>query len=501
MRTVVYLSNLEVRAAVGKTKGDRVIVKSVCSAKAPEGSIINGMVTNEEAFYEFLKKFWADNRLAKKHVTLVLGSAQAMERVVTVPKMSHKKIMEYLPREFASVDRTRDPVYSYEIVEEEKKTKKLLSNMVDRGFLKSHVDHLKAMGIRLESILLGSTAEILLLNRMPCLEEETFVYQILDGMSVLNILYVNGEFFQMTRNRVFGARGTASFGVECARTISSQQQFLRTQSEQSRITHVYLGGEFQEEDFETVSDSLLQMDPMLEVDWLTEDPESEIEFQPESGEGRYCQYAALTGAFLTPLGKNNFYAQYVRDPQLLEKRRQWRKALIPVTVVVGVMGATAVGLMIWQLRQERVLEQQFEYMSNVAIIKQVMEYDQLKAENDILAVRSEAIGWTEDSMDTYPAWSSAVKRAVTECAAGLTDVQVDGFELNSGVVSLTAEAPLAENVNQFVQRLKDRSDIFDSMSYSGFEYDESRQCWRAGVNAYLCRVEVADAEVSEEELP
>lgn len=67
MSVVIYLSNQDVRAVVGTGKGgSQVSVSRVFRAEAPEGSIINGLVTNEEAFDAFLREFWENSQLPGK---------------------------------------------------------------------------------------------------------------------------------------------------------------------------------------------------------------------------------------------------------------------------------------------------------------------------------------------------------------------------------------------------------------------------------------------------
>ena len=75
MTTSVYLSNNNINAVVG-SGGGKIRVKRVCSTQIPEGSLINGIITNEADLAEQLKEFWAANKLPKKDVSLVINSSQ-----------------------------------------------------------------------------------------------------------------------------------------------------------------------------------------------------------------------------------------------------------------------------------------------------------------------------------------------------------------------------------------------------------------------------------------
>lgn len=485
MSTVIYLSNQDVRVVVGKGKGSQVSVSRVCRVQAPEGSIINGLVTNEEVFDAFFEEFWLSHKLPTKGITLVLGSAQAVTRLLKVPKMSHKKMMEYLPREFASVERTKDPVYSYVRVSGEGTMCHVLATMIDRSFLEPHVVRFRAMGIRLDSIVMATMAEIQALNQLSYLRDKTCIIQALDGMSLLNVLYVNGEYYQFSRSRVFGERGTPAFGVECARTISNQQQFLKTQQIEDVITHIYLSGEFEAEDVEVCKDSIFQMDGSLEVERIREERDGTIRFQPEQDCGGFAHFITATGGFLIPKGHSNLNYQYRQNPEQIRRRRELVRYLAPLAAVILMMGVVAaVQAFTWFSRMDTVNDQ-FSYLENVEVINKAAEHDQLSAENEVLDTRIGIIRRTTENLATYPIYTTRVKETIQNCAAGVAAADITGFDASTGKVSVEASSGDADNIHQFVGRLEDRTDFFGSVFYDGFSYDERSGTWKSSVACYL----------------
>lgn len=496
MSVVIYLSNQDVRAVIGTARHGQASVSRVCRAQAPEGSIINGLVTNEEAFDTFFREFWTENRLPKKGVTLVLGSAQAVTRLLHVPAMSHKKMMEYLPREFASVERTKDPVYSYVMMSREGAMCHVLSTMIDRSFLEPHMERFRSMGVRLESIVMATMAEIQALNHLSYLKDKTCIIQMLDGMSLLNILYVGGQYYQFSRNRVFGERGTPAFGVECARTISNQQQFLKTQQIEDVITHIYLGGEFEEDDFEICRDSIFQMDGELEVEKVREELDGRIRFRPEQSFGGFGHFVTAIGGLLVPKDKSNLVYQYRQNPERIGRRRELVKLVAPVAAVLLVLGAVAAAqAVIWFARVDRVNEQ-FSYLENPAVIERAAEYDQLAAENALLDARIGIIRKTVENLNTYPVYTTRVKETIQECAEGLAIASITGFQASQGRITVEAESQEAERIHQFVGRLEDRTDQFREVFYEGFHFDDRSGTWKSSVICYLVGPEQAGWEVA-----
>lgn len=485
MSVVIYLSNQDIRAVVGTVRRGQISVSMVCCAQAPEGSIINGFVTNEEVFDAFFREFWEKNHLPKKGVTLVLGSAQAVTRLLDVPGMSHKKMMEYLPREFASVERTKDPVYSYVEMSKEGELCHVLTTMIDRSFLQPHAERFCSMGIRLDSIVMGTMAEIQALNQLSYLKDKTSIIQVLDGMSLLNILYVDGQYYQFSRNRIFGERGTPAFGVECARTISNQQQFLKTQQIENTVTHIYLSGEFKEEDFEICRDSIYQMDGTLEVERICEEEGGTIRFLTKPACGGFDHFVTAVGGLLVPKDRRNLFFQYGQNPERIRRRRELIRYLAPTAAALLGLGAVAiVQSAIWFSRLNQVSEQ-FSYLEDPAVIEREAEYDQLEAENALLEARTGIIRKTMENLDTYPVYTSRVKQTIQECAAGFASAGITSFDASQGKVTVEASSPDAEYVHRFVGRLESRRDAFRDVFYDGFYFDERSGTWKCFVVCYL----------------
>lgn len=60
MQTCVYMSNCRIQAAVGNAKKGSISVKRLYETLAPEGCIINGVITAEEELAAHLKEFWKE---------------------------------------------------------------------------------------------------------------------------------------------------------------------------------------------------------------------------------------------------------------------------------------------------------------------------------------------------------------------------------------------------------------------------------------------------------
>ena len=87
MSTIVYLSNQQVQVVTGSPGKAKIRIEQSFEAQAPEGSIINGIVMDTEAFAEFMKEFFRMNKLPTKDVTLVVNSSKFVGKTIEMPAM------------------------------------------------------------------------------------------------------------------------------------------------------------------------------------------------------------------------------------------------------------------------------------------------------------------------------------------------------------------------------------------------------------------------------
>ena len=95
MQTCVYMSNRKIQVAVGNPKNHSIAVKRLYETEAPEGSIINGVITGEEELGAHLSQFWKENHLSTRNVCLVLHSSQFMAKTLMIHAMNTNKTLLY----------------------------------------------------------------------------------------------------------------------------------------------------------------------------------------------------------------------------------------------------------------------------------------------------------------------------------------------------------------------------------------------------------------------
>ena len=99
MVTSVFLSNNTVFIAGGAEGKNLPKHAESIIYRMPEGSLLNGMITNEQELTEQLRELWRKRALPKDHVRLVLESSHFSVKTLAVPKMKEKEVRGVVLRE------------------------------------------------------------------------------------------------------------------------------------------------------------------------------------------------------------------------------------------------------------------------------------------------------------------------------------------------------------------------------------------------------------------
>ena len=122
MAVTVYLSNTDIEVITGTGSDKSVSAKKIYSMQVPEGSVLNGVITDSAALVDELSAFWKQNKLPVKGIQLVVNTPQIMVRVLEVPLQKQNQTIQYLKREF--MDRDESQILGFYRISTDKAAKK-----------------------------------------------------------------------------------------------------------------------------------------------------------------------------------------------------------------------------------------------------------------------------------------------------------------------------------------------------------------------------------------
>ncbi|MBO5055435.1 MAG: hypothetical protein J6C64_03640 [Lachnospiraceae bacterium] len=450
MAAILYLSNKLVQMVEAKGKGRTVEVQNVWQEEAPEGSIINGIITDEEAFLAWIKEFFAKNKLPRKEIALVVNSSQFTHRVLEFPKVKDAEIKKMIPREFAE-QRTENTLFTYYILDGEASSKKqkLLATAVEKEFLMSYISFFRQAGIEICSIDSGISTFVRLFMNSPEIANRTCIVQILDGQEVISMLFVKGMYYYSQKNRIFSDNLPQELGSITGKLL----QFATSQQIKEPIDTMYLCGDGQNELKGEMIDSRIFTG-------------NKVIFTDRNVKRKNVEFIYSAGFFLGKKQGMSFYRQLRQEKK---KQKEFLSLLLPsgAVILVGLLVTAIMGNTYFSGTQE--LKKLQNTMHEKEMANNNASYELALASIDAMKNKMEVVEGIWLHLMSYPTINSSVEQVLEECAQGGVSVEIKSFQRDSGVLTLEASAADIRSINGFIAALQEK-ELFEAVDYSGYTY-------------------------------
>ena len=457
---ILYLSNRLVQAVEIRDKK----TVFVCQDMAPEGSIINGIVTDEEMFLAWIKQFITENKLPHKECSLVINSTQLNSRVLELPKIGNKELKKMIAREFAD-SRTENTVYTYHVLETTGggKMQRIFAVAAEREFLEGYIRLFAQAGVEIISIEPAIANFVRRFMGTPEICKNNCIVQILDGQEIISILFVKGVYLYSQRNRIFSEDDQKALGGEAGAVVERLLQFATSQHVEDPVSTLFLCGQNQMELKNVIEENknfTQQIFPRIYRD-------DKMRVKKRTGSKENVD-------FVYPMGgaqKTDKYADFVRQlkqesPKNV-KRRETMEIIFPVVLSLAIcLLITAVmgGL---YLVQDSELKKMERGMQDSSVADNRASFELAQASIDSMEKKMEEAGVLWDQVMSYPTFHSSVNQVLQSCAGDRVKVEVRSFNRDSGTLALSATSGDVREVSEFVERLT-QQEIFESVEYTGY---------------------------------
>lgn len=459
MSTILYLSNQLVQAVEIKGKNSLCVYQEM----APEGSIINGIITDEEVFLDWIRKFFIKNKLSKKECALVVNSTQINSRVLELPKGSSGELMKMIAREFAD-SRTDDTVFTYHMLEGDQRSRmvRVLAMAAERSFLRAYLQLFIQAGIEVVSIEPAISVFVRRFMASPDIQKKNCIVQIADGQEMISMLFVKGVYLYSQRNRLF-AEEKEAWAKEAAAVVRRLIQFATSQQIEDPVDTLFICGYDQEE-----LKSALEMSEELPFQLaLRIYPEERLKIKGRTAGREKAEFVYPTGYGITEEKRLNFVRQLKSGGKDMERRHERNVLMAPAVIVL------AVCLMITFFMGNNYLQKNRELLK----LQQYMQEESAAASHSTYELASANVAGMQQKMEeaeilwqhlmSYPTINTAVRDTLQTCAGEEVRLSIKSFNRDSGVLSLEATAEDVRNINGFIAALQ-QQEIFESIEYSGY---------------------------------
>jgi len=239
MKTSIYIS-AEQMHIVGYVGSE---IKKVVAHPMSEGVILNGQVMDKELLTEYLFDAKATNPdLFKQEVTLVVDGGSVLSRRLVAPKLKRKQYLQLVRDDFVdSIGDVDDLVCDYRKLEFSENAilgvaaNKVLVDRFDSAF--------KEAGIELAGIRVGADLLLSYARSRNEFKKGAVVLNVLDGLFLLSMIFVDGDNVFTSRTRFFEEDKTQII-LGMVNSLGGLIQFAQTQGrgERGEITASYYLG-------------------------------------------------------------------------------------------------------------------------------------------------------------------------------------------------------------------------------------------------------------------
>ena len=470
MATSVYLSNNMIQVIVGNKSNKMPVISKVVLEIIPEGSILNGIITNDVELLEQLQEIWSKHQLPTKEVELVLNSSKVSTKMLNMAKMPAKKVLNILPLEFTDVESQGTPIYDYAIWEDNKgsKTMEIMGVMAETSYIATFTELFVKMGITLTSITFARNGIRKFLAQVKVLEQDASVILMIDGNSLVTLLWVNNKYVYMDKKRLFVEPGTAGFVNESIRSINNIAQLHSSQKIEKPLKHVYTIG-FQEADIKDIASQISEYGLPYDC--------SPLPFE-------HAEAVFAGGAFITGVKDMNFVSLIHTKKKESKKKGSLLSTMIPIGIMFVVCAALTLVLFLLQGSKERELADLQAFNTTSAEAQKMPEYDALSAQVTQARAMIDGVAGIQAVLNSYPVPSSQVKNIIRAQAVGGVEVMFVGYDSSTGALDMRTTVNQAEEIETYINQLQDTG-LFFNIEYTGFTFQESQGNYMINVSSYL----------------
>ena len=490
MKTVVAFTGNKVNVLCGDVRGGRIEIEKLLHVAFPIDCVMNGVVTDPEAFCEGVRETWSRHKLPKTGVILSVDGNHIQVKKTQLPKTGRKRTQEMLAYEFRdSGSGEQEWVYSGIDLGPVKTTdtapekggpapaeiREILGAAAEKNYIAELAEVFSQAGVKLSSIYPSRFSMVRGLSYLEAIRERDCIIESLDGEVLSTVLVEQGSYVNFSSSRVFSDHGSPAFGGEVARTVSQLLQFQSMVKSEHRATDVYCVG-FSPEDFQVSSQQVSALG--MTASLLEDSPSIRI----TGGSIRDCFDHA--GALAFGKGPGSLYREKTAKEEKLKRRDAFLARLLPYLALFAVFSVISSMLITTNISKQRELDQLHAYLEDPENIARQQEYSSCLEEAARYNARLTLVEELKDSLDSYPRAVSALGRIISGVGEGIVDTTVSSYDAATGSLTLAATGSSAETLNEFIKGLMDTG-IFLEVTYSGYDLVENTGEYNVNVSCVL----------------
>lgn len=253
MRTSIYISNSSIASVTGEDKGRKIVVKECHREPLPTGVVHNGTVLDTQLLAGRLGEFFNIHGLARGDVTLVIDADHITSRAMDVPVVARKELMQIIVNEMESQQGGMMPaqqegedarVFDYTVLQKKREGggARIFAVAAEKAILAPYIEACNEAGLRLKGMDITQVCAMRFFMRASAFKGRSFVYTLLDGSSMLSMMFADDEYLFSNRTTLMEKRGTAAAAVEISRGLANMVQYNYARDGAAAMANTYISG-------------------------------------------------------------------------------------------------------------------------------------------------------------------------------------------------------------------------------------------------------------------
>ena len=459
MKSSIYISSEKIEV-IGYTKsGKNVSVNHYLSDPLPEGTMINGKITDPALLIDRLIALREEMPALCASPALIIDGNFIFSKKIPVPKLNKRQYLQLARDSFADAAiAPEELICDYHMLSSADSGLAIMAYASQKEEIESYLSVFRDAGIKLASIGIGVQAVLNYVKRSPVLQKESFVLNVIDGVTLLSMIFENGNNVFMSRTRLY-SEDSKQLVHDMLENLSGLIQFNKSEKF-SEITQSYYFG-LDGKDLKLMQ----RINPHQEVNLYKLNI-----FSGAGGADKLPQDTHFV-YLNTLLGDDSI--DFMHSYELLKKLgKQGSPQKLTVLALAGLAAVLAVPVIYFSIRIAVVnarIRDISDYITNEATLDRSEELDRIIERTAYYNNIANQLKNKKAEEDTRASISNRALDLITQESGSKVEVIEFAFDEGTEILRVSCRSDTETKSAEYVEELK-RSELIKAVHYTGYSY-------------------------------
>lgn len=465
MKSSIYIGAGQISVIGYAKQGKTVKIFNYVSSLISEETTINGKITDPTELAEKLLSLKAIRPQLFKETSLVVDGNAFVTKKISVPNLKKSQYYQLVKEDLGeTAENYENLIFDYSFMGTKGgKDTAILACGTDKSTLENYISVFNEVGVKLTSISVGLETILNFVKKRPDLANKTFVLNIVDGVSMLSVIFENGKYVFSTRTRLMGEAGE-QFLINVYENLSPLIQFNKSQQFSDVQASYYLGLEHSDVDFI----SKLNTNTLVDIgtfDLYRDANGTALITDP-------CHFAFL-GIVNEGAGINLANSFKNIDKYKAERKRLNPWWILPIAAVMAILASLGYPI-VKTIGLSNTNNEITAYLTSPEVVAKSTELDLLSSQitkiNEILRQIEEKKVEIADKPRVVNTLLDTITKSYSEKVA----IKSFSFDEKTGVVHVVGTCATQTDSAEYIDILKKNS-MITSVVYTGYSYDNTEE--------------------------